>query len=413
MSARLLVEPTREAALQQLAGFVPKSGRSYAASRNYDLGPGDRSNVSTLSPYVRHRLVTEQEIVDAVLSRFALSTAEKFVQEVCWRTYWKGWLEQRPGVWHRYRDELSRLETEITSDPAHAQTFEGAIAGETGIDCFDAWVRELVETGYLHNHARMWFASIWVFTLGLPWQLGADFFMRHLLDGDPASNTLSWRWVCGLHTVGKTYLARAANIAEYTNGRFNPKGKLATAAQPLPIADLPRPTGLRTLAPLPQGGPLGLLLTEEDLTPETMALPESRIAAVFAVDTAEAYPRTSHKVVEFRRAALLNAAERIGRSFGAPLNIVASKEPSAAAQALDSFGCTALVTSEIPVGPAKEAILAILNETKNVSLYEMRRPWDAAFWPYATAGFFKIKERIPAILQDLGSHSVPREPRGA
>ncbi len=68
-------------------------------------------------------------------------------------------------------------------------------------------------TGYLHNHARMWFASIWIFTLRLPWELGADFFLRHLLDGDPASNTLSWRWVGGMQTMGKTYLARADNIA--------------------------------------------------------------------------------------------------------------------------------------------------------------------------------------------------------
>jgi deoxyribodipyrimidine photo-lyase len=66
-------------------------------------------------------------------------------------------------------------------------------------------VQELVETGYLHNHARMWFASIWIFTLRLPWELGADFFLRHLLDGDAASNTLSWRWVAGLHTKGKHY----------------------------------------------------------------------------------------------------------------------------------------------------------------------------------------------------------------
>ena len=103
----------------------------------------------------------------------------------------------------------------------------GGGGGATGIDCFDAWARELVATGYLHNHARMWFASIWIFTLRLPWELGADFFLRHLIDGDPASNTLSWRWVAGLQTAGKTYLATAENIARFTGGRFAPQG-LAT-----------------------------------------------------------------------------------------------------------------------------------------------------------------------------------------
>jgi deoxyribodipyrimidine photo-lyase len=67
----------------------------------------------------------------------------------------------------------------------------------------------------------MWFASIWIFTLGLPWRIGADFFYRHLLDGDAASNTLSWRWVAGLHTRGKAYAAESWNIEKFTGGRFN------------------------------------------------------------------------------------------------------------------------------------------------------------------------------------------------
>ena len=95
--------------------------------------------------------------------------------------------------------------------------------GATAIEPFNDWVRELKETGYLHNHARMWFASIWIHTLELPWYLGADFFLKHLLDGDEAVNTLSWRWVAGLHTKGKTYLARASNIEKYTNGRYSLK----------------------------------------------------------------------------------------------------------------------------------------------------------------------------------------------
>ena len=63
----------------------------------------------------------------------------------------------------------------------------------------------------------MWFASIWIHTLELQWELGADFFLKHLLDGDPASNTLSWRWVAGIHTKGKNYIARKSNIEKYSN----------------------------------------------------------------------------------------------------------------------------------------------------------------------------------------------------
>ena len=150
----------------------------------------------------------------------ACHAAEKFVQEVFWRTYWKGWLEQNPEVWRRYRREVDELADRRPAPPG----YEDALAGRTGIEAMDAWARELIDTGYLHNHTRMWFASIWIFTLELPWQLGADFFYRHLLDGDAASNTLSWRWVAGLQTRGKTYLATASNIARYTDGRFSPTG---------------------------------------------------------------------------------------------------------------------------------------------------------------------------------------------
>ena len=79
----------------------------------------------------------------------------------------------------------------------------------------------------------MWFASIWIFTLNLPWQLGADFFMQHLLDGDPASNTLSWRWVAGIQTKGKNYLARKSNIEKYSNIKLNENETLNENVYPI------------------------------------------------------------------------------------------------------------------------------------------------------------------------------------
>ena len=217
---------SRTAGLARLHDFLPHAGRDYARARNYDHGPDARGNVSGLSPYLRHRLLTEREVVSAVLAQHSPQQAEKFIQEVFWRSYWKGWLELRPSAWHDYQSELEASLEELDRDTELARRYRDAIAGRTGIDCFDAWAGELCEHAYLHNHARMWFASIWIFTLGLPWQLGADFFMQQLLDGDPASNTLSWRWVAGLQTRGKHYLARAENIRRYTANRFDPRGRL-------------------------------------------------------------------------------------------------------------------------------------------------------------------------------------------
>ena len=209
---------------KELNNFIQKDILSYSKNRNYDFGPERRSNVSVLSKYISHRVINEYDVIGSALSSYPLSKIEKYIQEVFWRIYWKGWLEHRPMVWSDY---LS-----YTYSDNNNTDYNNAIEGTTGIECFDSWVVELKDKNYLHNHTRMWFASIWIFTLNLPWQLGANFFMRHLFDGDSASNTLSWRWVAGLQTVGKHYLATASNISKYTNNKFEPKN-LNEDASPL------------------------------------------------------------------------------------------------------------------------------------------------------------------------------------
>ncbi|MEO1489450.1 MAG: FAD-binding domain-containing protein, partial [Pseudomonadota bacterium] len=231
---------TRAAGLDRFSHFLPRAGRAYANNRNHDDGaPADgapRTNVSQLSPWLHAGLLSEAEIVDAVLAQHSPSAAEKFIAEVFWRVYFKGYLEQRPTVWRAYCDDRDAALARLDDNAGLRTAYSKAIEGRTGIAAFDHWARELVETGYLHNHARMWFASIWIFTLKLDWQLGADFFLTHLMDGDAASNTLSWRWVGGLHTKGKSYLARPDNIARYTanhpDGPFQADG-LAGDAPPL------------------------------------------------------------------------------------------------------------------------------------------------------------------------------------
>ena len=195
--------PTREAGLAQLGAFLPKAGRTYANTRNHDDGV-ERSNVSQLSPWLHAGLLSEAEVCQRVLAHHSPKAAEKFVAEVFWRIYFKGYLEQRPSIWTSYCNDRDAMLQAFEDDAGKRVAYMEAIEGRSGIAAFDHWAKELVETGYLHNHARMWFASIWIFTLKLDWQLGADFFLRHLIDADAASNTLSWRWVGGLHTKGKT-----------------------------------------------------------------------------------------------------------------------------------------------------------------------------------------------------------------
>jgi hypothetical protein len=206
----------REQALQQLKDFSENFLSNYARDRNFDFGPDKRTNTSCLSKYITHRIIDEEEVIKSANSKYPYIKIEKFIQEVFWRTYWKGWLELKPAVFQSYKSDLLKL-----NEQKQSKSYQDAIGGKTEIECFNDWVNELKQSSYLHNHARMWFASIWIFTLKLPWQLGADFFLKHLLDGDVASNTLSWRWVAGLHTKGKHYVAASWNINKFSAKKYN------------------------------------------------------------------------------------------------------------------------------------------------------------------------------------------------
>ncbi|MFN3516371.1 MAG: FAD-binding domain-containing protein [Novosphingobium sp.] len=395
----MIWQPTRAAGLARLRAFLPDAGSAYAAHRNVDRGPADRSNVSALSPWLRRRLITEDEVVAAVLSRHSAAAAEKFVQEVAWRTYWKGWLELRPALLETFNAERIALKRRLEQDRDLALRIRRATEGETGIACFDAWVAELREWGWLHNHARMWFASIWIFTLGLPWQLGSDFFYKHLLDADPASNTLSWRWVAGLHTAGKHYLARAENIERGTLGRFAPYGQLNEAALPLVEAAPPPPVTPLAPAGRVERGPLALLLTEEDLHPESWA-PPGEIAALALLPSAHVHAPGSPGA-RFAEGALADAAARAEAHFGLPCERV---EAGDLPRWLKDRGLTQLLTSHTPtslIAWQLRAISAALS-AQDARLVQVRRPWDEALWPLATAGFFKLKTKLPAVIARLG-----------
>jgi deoxyribodipyrimidine photo-lyase len=396
--------PTRADALARLARFVPLAGRSYTSTRNVDHGPGAHDNVSRLSPWLRHRLVTEDEVLRAVLLRHSPSGAGKFIEEVFWRGYFKGHLEARPSIWSDYRRAIVALRAQLERPGALADRYATAIAGRTDIDCFDAWVAELLATGYLHNHARMAFASIWIFTLKLPWQLGADFTYRHFLDGDPASNTLSWRWVAGLHTRGKHYLARASNIAQYSDGRFDPKG-LVTRAVALEESTQPALVALPVVATSPPPGKLALLITEEDLHPESLGLDPDQVLGIAGATAVAA--RSSWSVPEavhhFTEGAMNDALARAQAHFGCRVERLPGLDGDAIAEWAERLGAKLVVTACAPVGPVEEQ-LADAGDwlgMRRLKLLPLRRAYDSAVWPHATRGFFDMRDRIAGVIDAL------------
>jgi len=268
--------------------------------------------------------------------------------------------------------------------------WEAACKGETDIDVFNHWAQELVQTGYLHNHARMWFASIWIFTLRLPWELGADFFLRHLLDGDPASNTLGWRWVAGIQTKGKTYLARPDNIAKYTEGRFNPTG-LARSAAPLDGPAVPDRRMLPHAGQWEAGKGTALILHHDDLSPgfvlDTGLAPKA--TAILRVPKGHCPLDPAPHIEAFRDAAMADMLARYDGRLGEVCHVTPETVADWAA-AQDAQ----VITPWAPTGPVADALPP--------GVIRARRAYDSAAWPFATHGFFRFKEKIPMLISDLG-----------
>jgi deoxyribodipyrimidine photo-lyase len=387
---------TRAAALSQLEAFLPRAGRAYASHRNQDGGPGTVRTTSLLSPALRRRLITEAEVCARVQAAHGYGAAEKFIQEVCWRTYWVGWLQNRPMVWSRYQSDLAHLHSRVDLDRAPQRRYALAMVGQTGIDAFDGWAQELIETGWMHNHARMNFASIWIFTLKLPWQLGADFFYRHLLDACPASNTLSWRWVAGLQTAGKTYLANPDAIRQM-HPRFALEAPLARTATPLQADDPGPPRGIRP-APCPDPDKrTGLFLTTADLSLETEILPP--LVTVAATTRIGGQPSALKR--QHAEAALADGLARAAAHAKAEPERLDEDTPIEAVRAWAArHRLQQIVSGEAPIGP-EATRLALLTEAlakDGIPLVQIRRGWDAVAWPMASRGFFAFKAIIPKLV---------------
>ncbi|MDX7952545.1 FAD-binding domain-containing protein [Lichenihabitans sp. Uapishka_5] len=366
---------TRAEGLTRLAAFIEGPGASYANMRNTDRGGGAPPTTSALSPYLRRRLISEQEVVEAAVGAFGEREAEKFVSEVFWRTYFKGHLETHPQAWTNYLDGVEEGRRHLDAEPGLRRIHQRAVEGGTGIDGFDDWSRDLVETGWLHNHARMWFASIWIFTLRLPWELGADFFMRHLVDGDPASNTLSWRWVAGLHTRGKHYVARRDNVRRCTEGRHDPRGldeDPASLEEAIPPREVTVP-----VADAAPSGDVALLMHLDDLHPESLLSERMRVVRIAGLVAHAA--GASPLVREADRQAMADGLERSRLHFGCEVRPVAK----------GWAGDLPVVTAWAPVGPSAAILPA--------GCIRIRRAWDEAAWPSCNRGYSRLRAAIPRL----------------
>jgi deoxyribodipyrimidine photo-lyase len=204
--------PTLAAARARIAAVRPAA---YARTRNALDGA-----VSQLSPYITHGFVTLAEVLAGVAARHALDVQHKFVFELGWRAYFRH-------VWqHRGESILHSLHEGPLPDDAYDRELPVDIRQAcTGVPVVDEAVRTLYATGTLHNHARMWLASYVVHVRKVHWRVAADWLYGHLLDGDLASNNLSWQWVAGTGSC-KPYLFNADNVARYAPAPWHSPGSV-------------------------------------------------------------------------------------------------------------------------------------------------------------------------------------------
>ena len=369
-------KPTRTFAYEKLNNFIEKNLIYYSKARNFDYGPDNRANVSCLSPYISHGIIREIEVINKSLKKYSFIKNEKFIQEILWRVYWKGWLELRPNVWLDYLNDLKELKENFKNN----QNYLNVIEGKTNIDCFNYWVNELKENNYLHNHTRMWFASIWIFTLKLPWQLGAEFFMQHLYDGDTASNTLSWRWVAGIHTNKKPYIASKENINKYTKNRFK-DFQINISKQINTIkTNQHQSNKIPTHINLPKNDIL--LMFENDLNIANRSKLFNSYSKIYILfnELRENKLRLSQNVTNFKKHLIENVNKLIPNS-----EIINSNDIYII---LDDLICIDLIY------PGVGSNLDFINKyamRKQININYIYREEDLNHWKNATSGFYKFK----------------------
>ena len=377
-------KPSREFAIEQLDKFIEKNLIEYSKLRNFDFGPDRRSNVSCISPYVNHGVVNESEIINKSLKKFSFIKNEKFIQEVLWRVYWKGWMELSPKVWTDFLNDLNDIKMKYQNN----ENYLNAINGKTNIDCFNYWVDELKKYNYLHNHTRMWFASIWIFTLELPWQLGAEFFMKHLFDGDSASNTLGWRWVAGIQTKGKHYSAQEWNIKKFTNNKFD---KIKLNENSLPKTDVRAYSIInKEFIDNAISEEKKLLVFDNNLSFENTEFANKNFKKIFLVlngyETRKI--KLSEKVLNFKKFLIHDQEIRL-------------KQKSISCEIINIEELKNINEDIYALYPSVGENLDYINSINLKNIKFLYRKIDKYSWKFCNKGFFNFKNYIPKIVQEF------------
>ena len=370
-----------------LQDWLPKSKKFYQSNRNYDLT--GKQTTSRLSSAISSGILSESEVISSLYTYGITNSSNKFLEEVFWRIYFRGYFETHPSIWSTYKSQLAVDQNELSS-----VNYKDAMNSSTGIACFDDWVSDLINNGYLHNHTRMWFASIWIFTLRLPWTLGCDLFMKHLIDADEASNILSWRWVAGLHTSKKPYVARASNINTYTN-KYNPVNQLNELPKPI-YEDINHDfISIDFQKDLPTD--CNLLMIDNFLEINSISLDTVNVKNFYVLDTADFNNRRIDKISIDAKG---NVVEKIAKKINLSPEFISLSE-------ISNLKDQTLLSNAIRTGELRDSLIKHLDFISASSKwYQIHRTIDELSWNFCKGGFFKLKTNINAIVNSLVEPSL-------
>ena len=242
----------------------------------------------------------------------------------------------------------------------------------------------------------MWFSSIWIFTLKLPWQLGADYFMNHLIDGDIASNTLSWRWVAGLHTKGKHYIAYPENIKKYTSNSFYPKNKLNTNPSPIIENKVYTPQFIKYKRENNKHkSKSAILIHENDLSLENI----DHYDFIFIQEKPFLQSNRSIKVENYISKCLLENFKILKKGHPKKVYNFNLNDPKKFNEILFKNNIKYLSMSYPYLGYLKLNLDKFLKDIQ-LEVYIFNTSWDTKIWPHCSKGFFKLKKNIPQLLSE-------------
>ncbi len=365
-----------------------------------------------LSPYLRHRLLVESEVAEALIDAHGPEAAGALIDELCEMTCARAWLERHPGALRHYVLALGTSVGDLERNGLLQRSFDRATAGQTGIACFDAWTGECQSNGILPGHLHRAFASIWIFTLGLPWPLGAAFMIESTIDADLAVVLRLWRRVAGLEPGAGPFLVTGDGISRLTAGRYQRTVGLATiAGEAADEAELPmvRPA---THEAEPGSGPAVLLATTDDLHLESWPVAPRDVRGIICIEPIDLYGWFGTQSHAFKNAALDDAMRRAAGHFDCPVlrlsrdEAIAGPELMATSRAdarqwFVALDAPALIAMAPAIGPGQDDVAAVCRHLSDLRdpprLVLIRRRWDSVFMDQPTDRTARMAMALAAV----------------